>query len=104
MSRPTAPENLTTMAGNAWVTLAWTKGDDGGSTITKHQIQQKEGSAEYGAWMDISDSAAGQKNQASHTVTGLTNGTNYAFRVRAVNDEGESDASVEATATPAVPL
>ena len=100
---PAAPENLTTMAGNARVTLAWTKGDDGGSTITKHQIQQKEGSAEYGAWMDISDSAAGQKNQASHTVTGLTNGTNYAFRVRAVNDEGESDASVEATATPAVP-
>ena len=100
---PDAPENLTTMAGNARVTLAWTKGDDGGSTITKHQIQQKEGSAEYGAWMDISDSAAGQKNQASHTVTGLTNGTNYAFRVRAVNDEGESDASVEATATPAVP-
>ena len=100
---PDAPENLTTMAGNARVTLAWTKGDDGGSTITKHQIQQKEGSAEYGAWMDIPDSAAGQKNQASHTVTGLTNGTNYAFQVRAVNDEGESDASVEATATPAVP-
>ena len=100
---PDAPENLTTMAGNARVTLAWTKGDDGGSTITKHQIQQKEGSAEYGAWMDIPDSAAGQKNQASHTVTGLTNGTDYAFQVRAVNDEGESDASVEATATPAVP-
>ena len=97
---PAAPENLTTMAGNARVTLAWTKGDDGGSTITKHQLQQKEGNAEYGAWMDIPDSAAGQKNQASHTVTGLTNGTDYAFQVRAVNDEGESDASVEATATP----
>ena len=97
---PAAPRNLTTMAGNARVTLAWTKGDDGGSTITKHQIQQKEGSAAYGDWMDIPDSAAGQKNQASHIVTGLTNGTDYAFQVRAVNDEGESDASVEATATP----
>ena len=97
---PTAPRNLTTMAGNALVTLAWTKGDDGGSTITKHQIQQKEGSAAYGDWMDIPDSAAGQKNQASHIVTGLTNSTDYAFQVRAVNDVGESDASVEATATP----
>ena len=97
---PDAPENLTTMAGNARVTLAWTKGDDGGSTVTKHQIQQKEGNAAYGDWMDIPDSAAGQKNQASHIVTGLTNGTDYAFQVRAVNDEGESDASVEATATP----
>ena len=97
---PAAPRNLTTMAGNTRVTLAWTKGDDGGSTITKHQLQQKEGNAAYGDWMDIPDSAAGQKNQASHTVTGLTNGTDYAFQVRAVNDEGESDASVEATATP----
>ena len=97
---PAAPRNLTTMAGNARVTLAWTKGDDGGSTITKHQIQQKEGSAAYGDWMDIPDSAAGQKNQASHIVTGLTNSTDYAFQVRAVNDESESDASVKATATP----
>ena len=97
---PAAPRNLTTMAGNARVTLAWTKRDDGGSTITKHQLQQKEGNAEYGAWMDIPDSAAGQENQASHTVTGLTNGTDYAFQVRAENDEGKSDASVEATATP----
>ena len=97
---PAAPKNLTTMAGNTRVTLAWTKGDDGGSTVTKHQLQQKEGNAAYGDWMDIPDSATGQKNQASHTVTGLTNGTDYAFQVRAVNDEGESDASVEATATP----
>ena len=34
----------------------------------------------------------------SYTVTGLTSGTTYAFRVRAVNDAGPGEASNEATA------
>ena len=49
------------------------------------------------AWADITGSGAGT---TSHTVTGLTNGQQYAFQIRAVNNAGNSDASDTATATP----
>ena len=39
----------------------------------------------------------------SHTVTGLTNGTRYYFMARAVNAIGQSAASAQVFATPAVP-
>ena len=38
----------------------------------------------------------------SHTVTGLTNGTRYYFKVRAVNVIGQSAASAQVFATPQV--
>ena len=42
----------------------------------------------------------GDGTATTHTVTGLTNGTQYAFKVRAVNSVGEGAASNQATATP----
>ena len=98
---PPAPTGLSATGGNAEVTLSWTSGGNGGSAITKHQYQQKAGTGSFGSWTDIPNSAEGETNATSYTVTGLTNGTAYTFKVRAVNDEGDGTESGEASATPA---
>ena len=51
----------------------------------------------FGSWDDIVESDA---ETTSHIVTGLTNGTAYAFRVRAVNTFGASDPSDSVSETP----
>ena len=99
---PDAPANLEAIDGS--VTLRWTAPYDGGRAITGHQYCRKEGtSASCTAesdWTDIEDSAPGGANATGYTVSDLTNGTAYTFRVRARNPEGGSDPSNEASATP----
>ena len=51
----------------------------------------------FGSWDDIVESDA---ETTSHIVTGLTNGTAYAFRARAVNTFGASDPSDSVSETP----
>ncbi|WP_161632503.1 fibronectin type III domain-containing protein, partial [Candidatus Synechococcus spongiarum] len=76
--------------------MSWA--DPGNSAITKYQVQRKAGGGAYGGWTDISGSDA---DTTSHTVTGLTNGTAYGFRIRAVAGTTNGAQSDEATATPA---
>ena len=95
---PLAPANLTAIPGEGQVTLVWTAGDDGGSRVTRHQYRQQAGSGGYGPWIDI----PGGANTTRFTVTGLVNGTTYAFEVRAVNAEG-AGAVAKASATPVAP-
>ena len=92
---PSKPTGVTATPGNGQVTLAWTGPTD--ATITRWQVQQKEGSGSYGAWVDIPASTASTR---SHTVTGLTNGVTYGFKIRAVNAGGNGAPSDEITATP----
>ena len=92
---PSKPTGVTATPGNGQVTLAWNNPDN--ATITKWQVQRKEGSGSYGAWRDIPNSTA---STTSHTVTGLTNGVAYSFRIRAVNAAGNGAPSDEVTATP----
>ena len=104
-SAPSAPSAKTATPGNGQVTLTWSSTGTGGSPITKWQYQQKEGSGSYGPWMDVPDSGPAT---TSYTVTGLTNGTAYTFRVRAVNSVGNGVASEEfapvtPSATPPAP-
>ena len=97
---PPAPTNLTAQAGDRSVALTWTTSGNGGSSITKHQYQEKIESGLFGNWMNISNSAEGQTNANSYTVPNRTNGTTYTYKVRAVNAQGESTESNEDSARP----
>ena len=98
---PHAPANLSAAGGDGQVALTWDDPEDD-TTITGYQYQQAEGEGEFVDWADISGSMA---TTASHTVTGLTNGTSYTFAVRAVNDSlGNGAAStVYVVMVPAAP-
>ena len=54
--------------------------------------------SDIGSWRYIIPGS--DDTTTSHTVTGLTNGASYAFRVRAINAIGPADASNSATTTP----
>ena len=97
---PSAPTGLTATAGDGEAVLAWTAGPDNGSAVTKWQLRRSAdgGTAWAPGWTNIAGSGA---TTASHTVTGLANGTAYSFQLRAVNERGVGAASAAATATPA---
>ena len=100
-SKPAKPTGLTATAGNAQVSLFWTNPND--ASITKYQVLRRTGTT-WGSWADIPNSAPGKANATSYTVTNLSNGTAYAFRIRAVNAAGNSPQSdATASVTPAAP-
>ncbi len=80
------------------VTLRWGRPmDQGNSDIFKYQVQRDQTGG--GSWIDV---AAPSGITASYTFTGLTNGTEYTFKVRAVNKQGNGPESVK-KATPIDP-
>ena len=87
---PEAPGNLAASPGTdaGTMDLTWDTPWANGSDITKFQVRHAEGSSPGGTWGDIDGSGA---TTTSHTVTGLTDGTEYTFQVRAVNGEGDGD-------------
>ena len=102
---PDALAALTATAANAEVTLSWTAAASDGAPITGYMI-------EYSLMADLSSptSVTAAAAATSHTISGLTNGTPYYFRIAAVNSAGTAayypgatDAAV--TVTPAaIPL
>ena len=77
--------------------------DDNGIDSGSTYVYEVSRYAYYGVsgWTTVPDSAAGATNATSYTVTGLTNGLDYALRIRAVNAFAKGAASEIATATPA---
>ena len=92
---PAAPAGFAASPGSTKVWLTWTAPDD--ASITGWEYQQKAGTGSYGSWTAIPGSTAAK---AYAEVTGLTNDTAYAFKLRAVSDAGNGTASAEQTATP----
>ncbi len=85
---PAAPTNVTAVAGNQQATVTFTPGADGGSPVLEFEIDVLQGGAVLRTVPDI------PANATSAVVTGLTNGTAYTFRVRAINAVGDSPDSV----------
>ncbi len=51
-------------------------------------------------WIAIPDSATGETNATSYTVTELANDVDYRFQIRATNSVGAGPASDTVTVTP----
>jgi hypothetical protein len=96
---PAEPVNVTATPGDSQVTLAWTPGDDGGSTIIRYEYTYDENGVAVNVWYPVPNS---NRHTTGYIVTGLTNGNTYLFRLRAVNYEGNG-AVATATRVPAVP-
>ncbi len=94
---PGMPTNLEAEAGDEQVMLSWAApAPSSGGTPTGYQYRVTTAGVS-GAWMP--DPA---QTGATATVTGLENGTEYTFEVRAVNADGEGPAA-STKATPVAP-
>ena len=67
--------------------------------ITRYQYKYWTGTPESGSWADISGS---DKDTTSHVVTGLTDGTEYNFRIRAIAGSVTGTPSGVITVTPSI--
>ena len=93
-----APTGLSGAPGNVLVALTWTApASDGGDAISDYTIEYSSTGGAVWSWFNDGVSTA-----TSATVTGLTNGTAYLFRVSTVNASGTSSVSATALATPFV--
>lgn len=85
---PDAIDDLSATIGNAQVTLNWTAPFDGGGDIDYYIISQDDTPF---SWTVVTTAS---------TIIGLTNGTEYSFKVKAHNSAGLSDYSNEVLITP----
>ena len=93
LGKPGKPGSLSASPGNGQVTLSWDAADDNGSSIQHYEYRRSGGN-----WSTVS----GGSSARSQAVTGLTNGTEYTFEVRAVNGVG-SGMAASVSATPVQP-
>jgi len=92
---PTVPQNLSATAGDAVVDLSWNApASDGGSALTLYSI--------YRATTTAPTELLATTTAATTTYedTGVSNGTEYFYRIKATNAVGDSGFSNEDSATP----
>jgi len=81
---PSAPRDFSVATGETSATLSWAAPESAGdSVISKYEVSKDN------KWVELPASAR------SHTFTGLNKGTEYTFRVRAVNGQGGGEIASE---------
>jgi hypothetical protein len=90
---PNAPTSLSATAGNTQIVLSWTAPTN--TSISDYTVEYTP-SGGSAATVDTGSMAT------SYTLTGLTNGTAYTVRVRAVSAAGNGNYSTAETGTPSV--
>ena len=87
---PDAPTTITCTTGNLYIDLSWNIPNNGGSEITYYNIQYSSNNGIN--WTDVSS------NTNYKSITGLTNGTSYIFRIATRNIVGTSSYSSNTSA------
>jgi large repetitive protein len=96
---PDAPVISSVTAGNAQVVVAWSAPANNGATISDYVVQYS--TSPSGSYTTFAD---GTSTSTAATVTALTNGTAYYFKVAAINSVGTGSNSTASTAaTPTLP-
>jgi len=79
-----APTGFRATAGNRRVTLSWNNPGANSNFTRAREYQYRQRSAATSSWGNWTDISGSHRETTSHTVTGLTNGTEYSFQVRGV--------------------
>lgn len=101
---PTAPAAPSVVRGDSQVAVTWVAPANGGAAITGYTLEYSSNSGS--TWTNWSSAIS--SSATTETVTGLTNGTAYVFRVAATNSIGtsawsSSSASTSPAALPSAP-
>ena len=98
---PSAPTDLSASRGDGEVSLSWTAPTSNGtSAITHYEYRYAIGYPNISVWTDWTST---DSTSTSYDVTGLTNGTEHFFQLRAVNDTDASAVSNNLFVTPGLP-
>ena len=101
---PPAPNSLKARRGDGEVHLEWVPAAaDTTDPDLAYQLRYGAEGGEYNQWRDIPGSAPGGPNERSHTVTGLENGTRYAFELRVRRAGSGFGRAAEIRQTPEAP-
>jgi len=92
---PAAPTGLVATPGNASASIAFNAGASNGAAITNYKYSLDNGAS----WTTRSPSSTA----SPIAITGLTNGTSYSIKLRAINTAGDGVPSDTVSVTPAAP-
>lgn len=91
---PGAPTNVVATAGTGQATVTWTApSSNGGATIVNYVVEHSSNGGKN--WTKVSSPLS---SSTTRTVSNLTNGTSYVFRVTAQNVKGSSSPAVSQSA------
>jgi hypothetical protein len=90
---PAAPTGVSATAGDGFTTVRWTAPPNSGSPVTGYTVTPYVGTT-----AQTPMTVTGNPPATTATVTGLTNGTAYTFKVTATNAIGTSPASAASNA------